>query len=172
MNNPKKLYGLILAGGFSRRMGKDKSLLNYHGKPQIEYVHNLLQELCDKVFLSKRIDQPSYKTTPSINDVEPFLNKGPLGGILSAMKSFSDVSWLVLACDLPFVTKETLQTLKLDTDLTSFVPVSVSEKNGQRFAQIISTGGSGDFSALAQATGFIEYEQSQKTLWPYFSWRV
>ena len=65
-----------------------------------------------------------------------------------------------------------LQLPKVETDLTSFIPVQISEKNGVRYAQVISTGGSGDFSALAQADGFIEYEQSRKTLWPYFSWRV
>ncbi len=65
-----------------------------------------------------------------------------------------------------------LQLPKVETDLTSFIPVQVSEKNGVKYAQVVSTGGSGDFSALAQADGFIEYEQSRKTLWPYFSWRV
>ncbi len=65
-----------------------------------------------------------------------------------------------------------LSVPKVDTDLTSFIPVQMNEKNGIRYAQAIVTGGSGDFSALAQADGFIEYEQSQKTSWPYFSWRV
>ncbi len=36
---------------------------------------------------------------------------GPLGGILSAMKEYPDADWLVLACDLPFITDETIQTL-------------------------------------------------------------
>jgi molybdopterin molybdotransferase len=61
---------------------------------------------------------------------------------------------------------------KVDSDLTTFLPVTFSEKNGVGYAQIVPSGGSGDFSALAQADGFIEYEQSQKTVWPYFSWRI
>ncbi len=62
--------------------------------------------------------------------------------------------------------------LPLATDLTLFLPVRVSEKNGTRYAQIVPTGGSGDFAALAQADGFIEYDQTKKSLRPYFSWRI
>jgi molybdopterin-guanine dinucleotide biosynthesis protein A len=106
-----KIFGLILAGGYSRRMGQDKSLLEFHGKPQIEYVHELLQRSCVEVFLSKRKDQRSYKDLNVINDREEFSGHGPLGGILSAMKEHPDASWIVVACDLPFITGETIQTL-------------------------------------------------------------
>ncbi len=57
-------------------------------------------------------------------------------------------------------------------DLTLFLPVSTNEKNGVRYAEVVAMGGSGDFAALAKADGFIEYDQNQKSLWPYFSWRV
>ena len=85
--------------------------MNYHGKPQIEYVHDLLLQYCDKVFLSKRQEQSTYQSIPPIDDDESFSKIGPLGGILSAMKLYSDVSWIVMACDLPFVSTKTLQTL-------------------------------------------------------------
>jgi len=106
-----KIFGLILAGGYSRRMGKDKALLEFHGKPQIEHLFELLQKYCKKVFLSKRTDQKAYKNLPFINDSHEFSNQGPLGGILSAMKQHPGANWLVMACDLPFVTQETIQTL-------------------------------------------------------------
>jgi molybdopterin-guanine dinucleotide biosynthesis protein A len=105
------LYGLILAGGFSKRMGQDKALLSYHGKPQIEYVHELLLVSCEKVFLSKRADQPLYKNIAAIDDLRDFADKGPLGGILSAMKSHPSASWLIMACDLPFVDAKALEYL-------------------------------------------------------------
>jgi molybdopterin-guanine dinucleotide biosynthesis protein A len=111
MTKIKNLYGLILAGGFSRRMGQDKSLMVYHGKPQIEYIQELLTEFCTKVFLSKRLDQQTYKNITVINDDPDFSGNGPLGGILSAMKTYPEASWLVIACDIPFVTKETLHFL-------------------------------------------------------------
>jgi molybdenum cofactor guanylyltransferase len=106
-----KVFGLILAGGYSRRMGQDKALLEIHGKPQIEHVCELLQKHCEKVFLSKRTDQKAYKHLAWINDAPEFAKHGPLSGILSAMKEYPQANWLVIACDLPFITDETIQTL-------------------------------------------------------------
>ena len=121
MNNPKKLYGLILAGGFSKRMGQDKALMNYHGKTQIEYVHDLLTQAgCQQVFLSHRKDQASYPKITSIHDNASLTATGPLVGILSAMKTYPEASWLVLACDLPFVNSQTLLTLIEHRDPSKF----------------------------------------------------
>ncbi len=106
-----KIYGLILAGGFSKRMGQDKSLLDFHGVPQIEYVHELLSKYCAKVYLSKRANQKPYKRFLSIDDAPDFSDIGPLGGILSAMSEHPGVTWLVMACDLPFVNHKTLKAL-------------------------------------------------------------
>ncbi|MBF0489041.1 MAG: NTP transferase domain-containing protein [Candidatus Omnitrophica bacterium] len=111
MTKIKNLYGLILAGGFSKRMGQDKALLNYHGKPQIQHVHDLLESNCEKVFLSKRSDQSTYTNLISIDDDPGLLGIGPLGGILSAMKAYPEAAWLIMACDLPFITQEAVQEL-------------------------------------------------------------
>jgi molybdopterin-guanine dinucleotide biosynthesis protein A len=117
MNATKpKIFGLILAGGYSRRMGQDKALLEFHGAPQIEHIYGLLQKYCSKVFLSKRADQKEHKSIASINDSNEFCEQGPLGGILSAMKKYPDADWLVVACDLPFITGETIETLLLNRD--------------------------------------------------------
>ena len=106
------LYGLVLAGGQSRRMGIDKATLRYHGKNQGEYCFELLSAHCEKVFISNRKEQASLKghrKFPQIHD--SFRDMGPLGGILSAMVAYPQVAWLVLACDLPYVDKEIIETL-------------------------------------------------------------
>lgn len=106
------LYGLVLAGGKSTRMKKDKSLLEYHGKKQVVYCFDLLSQFCDQVFVSNRKDQSrlaAHKKLPQIHDI--FSGIGPLGGILSAMTCQPDVAWLVMACDLPFVNGSTIETL-------------------------------------------------------------
>jgi len=106
------LHGLVLAGGKSTRMKKDKSLLEYHGKEQVSYCFDLLSQFCDRVFVSNRKDQArlaAHKKMPQIHDV--FVDIGPLGGILSAMIRDPEAAWLVLACDLPFVNGSTIGTL-------------------------------------------------------------
>lgn len=106
------LYGLVLAGGKSTRMKKDKSLLEYHGRKQAVHCFHLLSEVCDQVFVSNRQGQAAlmgHKVLPQIHDT--FLDIGPLGGILTAMTQFPEAAWLVLACDLPFVDKGVLENL-------------------------------------------------------------
>lgn len=110
----KKLYGLVLAGGKSTRMGKDKASLEYFGKKQAVVCYELLSRFCEKVFISNRMEQAlkeGQKGFPQIHDKAPFLSIGPLGGILSAMATHPKVSWLVLACDLPYVNKEVIKDL-------------------------------------------------------------
>ena len=106
------LLGLILGGGQSRRMGRDKASLAYHGKPQILYTWELLEKLGIKAFVSCREDQSdaeSFKGLPQIHD--RFLGFGPMGGILSALSLHRESAFLVLACDLPFLDTGTLAAL-------------------------------------------------------------
>ena len=103
--------GLILAGGRSTRMRQDKSQLNYHGKPQVQYVHEILERFCTEVFLSCRPDQKD-NLVDSLNPLEDkFIGLGPFGGILSAFQYDPNSAWLVVACDLPFVNESTIQSL-------------------------------------------------------------
>ena len=106
------IYGLILSGGKSSRMSRDKGEINYHGISQVEYSYNLLKEFCSDVFVSCRSEQAELahlSKLPQIHD--RFIGFGPLGGILSAMSTHRHATWLVLACDLPMVDAEFLKTL-------------------------------------------------------------
>ncbi|MDX1545013.1 MAG: NTP transferase domain-containing protein, partial [Christiangramia sp.] len=81
-----KLYGLVLAGGKSSRMGMDKGDLKYHGKPQRDHLYEMLQEVCDEVFLSLRKDQEdavkaNFRTIADMDEV-----RGPQNGMQSAHK--------------------------------------------------------------------------------------
>ncbi len=112
--NKSILYGLVLTGGKSTRMKKDKAALVYHGKEQAIVCFELLASVCEKVFISSRVDQissPAIQELPQIYDRKEFSDSGPLAGILSAMHTHPDAAWLVLACDLPYVDQTTLQFL-------------------------------------------------------------
>lgn len=116
------LYGLVLTGGKSTRMKQDKSLLEYHGKSQLQYCFDLLSRCCERAFISNRRDQsllPAHKDLPQIHDRHE--NIGPLDGILSAMSEHPEAAWLVLACDLPNVDEDVLNELisQRDRSLTA-----------------------------------------------------
>ena len=106
------LLGLVLGGGKSTRMGRDKASLAYHGKPQIVHAWELLRGLGMEAFVSCRADQAEaegFRGLPQIQD--RFLGFGPMGGILSALALRRDAAFLVLACDLPHLDSETVSAL-------------------------------------------------------------
>ena len=106
------IYGLVLAGGKSRRMGEDKALLVRDGTSQLEHIAVLLQALTDKVFVSTRAEQQDERVRRRFEQiVDQFDDIGPIAGILSAMQEYPHVDWLVVACDLPNVDDETIRFL-------------------------------------------------------------
>ncbi|HMP76787.1 MAG TPA: NTP transferase domain-containing protein [Kiritimatiellia bacterium] len=110
-----ELNGLVLAGGRSTRMGRDKATLVYRGQPQVDVARELLAGLCADVFVSCRPDQ-SDLTGALLHDA--YDNIGPLAGILTAMDAHPRAPWLVLACDLPFLDRATLEFLVAHRDAT------------------------------------------------------
>lgn len=106
------VWGLVLAGGRSRRMGRDKALLERDGTTQLSYSMNLLQRHVDRVFVSTRADQADDAERGQFEQItDRYSDMGPVAGILSAMEAFKDVTWLVLACDLPNVDDRTIDFL-------------------------------------------------------------
>lgn len=108
------LYGLILAGGQSQRMKKDKGAIDYYGKSQTEYLYEILQKYCEKVFVSCREEQSEdqhIRDLPQIHDPLPNHRQGPMVGIHRAMEEYPHASWFVLACDLPFFDEKALKKL-------------------------------------------------------------
>jgi molybdopterin-guanine dinucleotide biosynthesis protein A len=106
------LYGLVLAGGASRRMGQDKAALAYHGRPQLDWTRELLARHCERVFVSIRREQqddPARRGQAVIVDMDEGI--GPIAGIAAAQATHPAHAWLVLACDLPFVNDASLERL-------------------------------------------------------------
>lgn len=105
------LKGLVLAGGKSQRMGSDKGLLSYHGKPQREYMADIMAEFCTELVLSCRPGQLDETATNLHLLPDSFLGLGPFGAILSAFREDPNAAWLVVACDLPLLDSKTLAHL-------------------------------------------------------------
>lgn len=106
-----KLNGLVLAGGQSQRMQTDKGSLEYFGKSQRLHVHELLSVHCTETHVS-------YANAQAVNEQEQlpvvldtFSGLGPFGGILSAFQINPNLAWLTVACDLPYLSAQTLAYL-------------------------------------------------------------
>jgi molybdopterin-guanine dinucleotide biosynthesis protein A len=73
------LYGLVLAGGESSRMGRDKALLRYHGTSQVRYLVKLLSEYCARVFVSVGPDRSGSETAGGRTDSPQYARAGQDG---------------------------------------------------------------------------------------------
>lgn len=112
MASARPVWGLVLSGGRSRRMGTDKALLQKEGRTQLERTVDLLSRHLDKVFVSARADQAEEAERARFDQItDRYDDLGPVAGILSAMEAYPDVDWLVAACDLPNVDDRNVQEL-------------------------------------------------------------
>jgi molybdopterin-guanine dinucleotide biosynthesis protein A len=103
------LNGLVLAGGLSSRMGSDKSLIDYHGKPQRERLFEMLKGVCVEVYTSCRGEQHVPMALNPLIDMMSI--KSPLNGILTAFHACPDRAWLAVAVDLPHVSSDVLKEI-------------------------------------------------------------
>jgi len=104
------LTGVILAGGLSRRLGRDKALLSLGGEPLALRVAALLQPLVQELWLStNRPLAHAGLGLPLVTDLVP--SQGPLGGLLTAL-FFSPTPWVLAASvDSPFLQPRLLEAM-------------------------------------------------------------
>jgi len=140
MSAAPPVYGLVLAGGASSRMQRDKAALVYDGATQLDRVFALLGRHVSPVFVSARrtqADEPARAGKPLIFD-DPALSGidreaqagGPIVGIRSAFARFPGAAWLVLACDLPFLSDAALGQLLAARDPTRLATAFRSVHDG------------------------------------------
>jgi molybdopterin-guanine dinucleotide biosynthesis protein A len=125
------IHGLILAGGVSSRMHQDKAALRYQGRNQLDRTVELAGRHVAKVFVSVRASQtadPMRAQRPLI--VDSVAGAGPIVGIRSALAANPQVAWLVLACDLPFLSDAALSQLLRERDAASLATAYRSAHDG------------------------------------------
>ena len=107
--------GFVLAGGKSSRMGPntDKAFLDFRGQSLIERALSVMGMVCDRVTIvgeaAKFSKYGSSKYVPVVADIFP--GCGPLAGIHAALTHSTAELNLMLAVDMPFISKELLEFL-------------------------------------------------------------
>ncbi len=120
------LSGIVLAGGQSRRMGRNKALLELQGQTLIARVLERLSPLCDELIISAN-DVELYVDLPAqvVPDLIP--GRGALGGIHAGLTTMRHDKAVVVACDMPFLS---LSLLRYMVVVSSSYDVVVPWVNG------------------------------------------
>jgi molybdopterin-guanine dinucleotide biosynthesis protein MobB len=104
------VYGCILVGGRSTRMGRAKHLLTAGGRTWLEKTAESLSGVCDRIILAGNGSVPEgFMCEARVSDV-PGVD-GPMAGVLSGMRWAPHASWVVAACDMPDLSAEAARWL-------------------------------------------------------------
>lgn len=105
------LYGCLLLGGQSRRMGTPKQLLRVEGTTWLQKIGATLASSTDQIFLAGSGQLPEKLGQLARFPDDPGCS-GPLAGIISAMRWQPTACWLVAACDMPLLSTEAIGWLR------------------------------------------------------------
>jgi molybdopterin-guanine dinucleotide biosynthesis protein A len=98
----------IQAGGQSSRMGEDKALKTFLGRPLIQRVVERLSPIADEMIVTtNRPEEYAFLNLRLVSDLKP--GRGALGGLYTAIASASNPTVAVVACDMPFASPQLLE---------------------------------------------------------------
>ena len=105
----KQLSGIILAGGLSSRMGRDKGLLPHKGRLLVEYSIEVMKTLCSEIIISSNnsaYEQFGHRVVKDIHQ-----QTGPIGGLYAALSASNTNDAIICPCDMPFISADTFHQL-------------------------------------------------------------
>ena len=98
----------VQAGGESRRMGRDKALMPFLGRPLIQRVADRLSPIADEIIVTtNNPDDYRFLGLPLFPDLKP--GRGALGGLYTALSSATCEAVAVVACDMPFASPKLIE---------------------------------------------------------------
>jgi molybdopterin-guanine dinucleotide biosynthesis protein A len=124
VNAADGVTGVILAGGSSRRMGRDKGSLPIDGRASLQRVAEAVSGVCAELVIASgpnpRLSLPGLRP---IWVPDPPGTSGPLAGIVAGLQAASNQAVLVVACDMPLLRPEVLvDLLDLAHDCDAVIP--------------------------------------------------
>jgi molybdopterin-guanine dinucleotide biosynthesis protein A len=125
MESVEQIAGYILAGGQSSRMGRDKALLELSGVPLVVRAARLVESVAGTPTV---VGHPEIFRALHLRTIpDDWPGAGPLGGIATALRA-SETAWsMIVACDLPYLTKAWLDFLAaraLESQADAVVPMN------------------------------------------------
>jgi molybdopterin-guanine dinucleotide biosynthesis protein A len=100
----------VQAGGASSRMGEDKALKHFLGRPLIQRVADRLSPIADELIVTtNRPTDYAFLNLPLHADLKP--GRGALGGLYTAIASATHPLVAVVACDMPFASTKLIETM-------------------------------------------------------------
>ena len=109
MLEKENITGIILAGGQSSRMCRDKGMLDLNVKAFIQYSIEALIPLVSKIIIIS--DNPDYDDFDAERIKDLIKNSGPLAGIYTGLNASKTEYNLILSCDIPLVQSKALKSL-------------------------------------------------------------
>ena len=101
---------VILAGGQSRRMGRDKAFLSLRGRRLIDIVLDRMAGVCDELLVvAQDVQAGAYLDLPAGLVEDEYRGIGVLGGLHAGLKAAMHEVCLVVGCDMPFLNTTLLQ---------------------------------------------------------------
>jgi molybdenum cofactor guanylyltransferase len=134
----RRIHGIVLAGGKSRRYGEPKAFAERNGIPFYEYSIRALSPCSNRIILVASTElKPLFHVGPDIKlmeDLPSVKGQGPLAGILTGMQAGEAEWYIVLPIDVPFVEKNVIKSLidDLDDNYEAVIPF-VKEKKQPLF---------------------------------------
>jgi molybdopterin-guanine dinucleotide biosynthesis protein A len=121
---PISFSALVLAGGSSRRLGRDKALLPWQGHTLIEHIVAQLQAVSDDVLVITGREKRYLELLDVPIFADEIANIGPMGGLYTGLKHARHEYSLVVACDMPLLDRAVIDLLtsELDSSVRAVVP--------------------------------------------------
>jgi molybdenum cofactor guanylyltransferase len=109
MKTEHKIEAFVLSGGKSSRMGQDKGMLLLAGKPMVSHVLDNIRQLGIPARIIANLGTYENLGLPVLKDV--IAEKGPMGGLLTAMHFCKSSHFLLIGCDTPFIDSRAIKYL-------------------------------------------------------------
>lgn len=166
------LTAVLLVGGESRRMGRDKATIEWGGRPLWERQLELLRALRpEKIFVSARTPPAWLPTTVELL-VDNAPSQGPISGLTKGLVEMRTTHLLALAVDMPFMTAGELGSLCERAKTGCGVVPTIAER-AEPLAAIYPAEAATDFQAALSDSAFSLQPLVRKlaatgkiTLWP------